>query len=615
MNFYQLENSGMTCLSRLRSFASVSTLAFFALISAFPVSARAENEGQADLDKATEQKLGAQTPNDLADVIKLCESALKKGLDKGNAAFANDLMASSYTQRGSLAASKVYRAVLAAGARAANDDSWPPLRSEALEDLEKGVKLSPKQPQAFFEIAKLNLLPGGDQKKALDALDQTIKLADDDATLRADALLQRSTLRKDPKQRLADLDEAAKALPGNSVVLRRRAILEVDAGKWQDALSDFDKAILVDPKQISTYQMKAELLIKLKKLPEALLALEKGHKAVPDNIELLVAKGQILIALTRYKEAAEELTRALAIDSKSLPILELRAALYEQLGDKAKALGDIEKILEIKPGQPNVMHMRAALLAELGKYEEAVRELQKLHRADPSDSLTMLQMGMLYTSMKKYDKAIEVFTTVLSERPDDPEALRGRADAYLNSGKRAKAEADYEKAFKIDAHDVGMLNNYAWVLATAPEDNLRDGRRAVAMATDACKQTEYKQDYILSTLAAAYAETGDFESARKWAAAAVEAKPSANAEPSRKDELKKELNSYKANKAWRESLPLPEDAKTATQKDSENKASAGTKTDDATAEKNPQTSGTSTKSKKKKKAAPKPEDAETTPEK
>ncbi len=81
---------------------------------------------------------------------------------------------------------------------------------------------------------------------------------------------------------------------------------------------------------------------------------------------------------------------------------------------------------------------------------------------------------------------------------------------------------------KLQPHDVGILNNYAWVLATAPEDKLRDGHRAVALATDACRQTEYKQDYILSTLAAAYAETGDFESARKWSAAAVDAKRRAN---------------------------------------------------------------------------------------
>ena len=130
--------------------------------------------------------------------------------------------------------------------------------------------------------------------------------------------------------------------------------------------------------------------------------------------------------------------------------------------------------------------------------------------------------------------------------------------------------SDYERALKLQAHDVGILNNYAWVLATAPEDKLRDGHRAIALATDACRQTEYKQDYILSTLAAAYAETGDFESARKWAAQAVEVSPGEHAEPSRKDELKKELESYKANKPWREALPL-QDEKTAGDKKAEEK--------------------------------------------
>ena len=85
----------------------------------------------------------------------------------------------------------------AAGARAATDDGWKTYRSEALADLERGLKLSPKQPQAQFEIARLNLLPGGDSRKALEALDKTIALADDDANLRAEALVQRATLRDD----------------------------------------------------------------------------------------------------------------------------------------------------------------------------------------------------------------------------------------------------------------------------------------------------------------------------------------------------------------------------------------------------------------------------------
>jgi tetratricopeptide (TPR) repeat protein len=603
----------MARLSCFRLFASLLTPAFFALaLGALPLAARAANEGQADLDKATEQKLGAQTSSDYSDVIELCESALKKGLDKSNTAFANDLMAAAYSQRGAIKAGKAYHAVLAAGGDVVNDVNWRAYRTEALADLEKGVKLGPKQPGAFFEIAKLNMLPDGDQKRALEALTQTIKLADDDAALRADALLTRSTLHKDAAERLADLNEAAKALPGNAVVLRRRALLEAESGKWKEAVADFDKAIAAEPKQLATYQMEAELLIKLKKLPEALAVLEKGHAAIPNNIELLFAKGQILIAQSKYKEAAVELTKALAIDGANLQILELRAALYEQLGEKANALADIDKILQVKPGQAKYMHMRAALLADSGKYDLALKELQSLRRLDPEDSLTLLQMGMLYSTMKKYDKAVDIYTRMLADRPDDVEAIRGRGDALLNIGKRSGAVADYERALKLEPHDVGILNNFAWVLATAPEDNLRDGRRAIVLATDACKQTKYQEDYILSTLAAAYAETGDFESARKYSAQSLDAKSSDHAEPTRKDELKKELESYKANKPWRESLPLPEDAKKA----GETKAAAGGKSGDAATANDPQKSSAAKKQKKKKKAVPKPDDTDTpTPEK
>src|SRR5208283_4014069 len=116
--------------------------------------------------------------------------------------------------------------------------------------LEKGVKLTPKQPQAQFEIARLNMLPGGDREKAMEALNKTIAQADDDAMLRAEALIQRSGLRDkdDNRQRLADLDEAVRALPGNAAVLRKRGLVRAEAAKWDDALADLDKAIAAEPK-------------------------------------------------------------------------------------------------------------------------------------------------------------------------------------------------------------------------------------------------------------------------------------------------------------------------------------------------------------------------------
>ena len=71
--------------------------------------------------------------------------------------------------------------------------------------------------------------------------------------------------------------------------------------------------------------------------------------------------------------------------------------------------------------------------------------------------------------------------------------------------------------------------------------------RAVELALRACELSEYKKPHILSTLAAAYAEIGDFDTAIKWSSKAVEISPE-----DIQDQLKDELKSYKKGKPWRE---------------------------------------------------------------
>ena len=177
--------------------------------------------------------------------------------------------------------------------------------------------------------------------------------------------------------------------------------------------------------------------------------------------------------------------------------------------------------LELRPDLPTALRTRAMLLADAGRLDEAIADLQKSLQTDPKDTATLLQLGTLETA-RKPAKAVEIFSSVLKLLPDEWQAFRGRGDAYLNLGRQAEAVADYEQGLQREPNDPGTLNNLAWVLATSPDAKLRDGRRAVRLATAAGEATGYKRAYILSTLAAAYAETGDFPSARKWSAKAIE---------------------------------------------------------------------------------------------
>jgi Tfp pilus assembly protein PilF len=156
---------------------------------------------------------------------------------------------------------------------------------------------------------------------------------------------------------------------------------------------------------------------------------------------------------------------------------------------------------------------------------------------------------LLYRTKKDLAKAFETFDAALAIDANNWFLRYGRADLYLSVGKHAEAVKDYEIAFESQPDESGLLNNFAWLLATSPDDKVRNGRRAIKLATKACELTDHKMPHILSTLAAAYAETGDFESAKRWSKKAVEIATEEN-----REQLSKELASYEGSHAWRELL-------------------------------------------------------------
>ena len=599
-------------MNRMLQILSASFLLAAAFCTA-PLSAA--DEGQDDLNKATEKKMSATTINDLNEIIQLTESALKKGLDDANKDFANKMLASTLTQRGG---------VLAAGTvmlfRAnPSDPRWEQIRQQALADLERGIKLDSKQPQALIAVAQMNVLPKGDMKRAKEAAGQAVDAAGDDAALKAQTLLLRAKLEENLDKRLADMNEAVRLAGDDAGIVLDRGLLLAAMGKDEEALADIDKSLQLSPDNAAAYEDKSMLLARMKKFDEALAANDKVQEKMADSPLPLLQRAQIHGQQGKPDEAIEDLTKAYQKDIGNIGIILMRSSLYFEKGDKQKALADADECLRLQPNNAEATRFRALLLVDLDRVEEAVSSIEKIIDHDPKETsknvLTLVQiyfskkqpekalavydkrlekdpdndeylrgravllaemdrldeaasalqklidrnpkdnsqnvlaLAQIYVTKKQSAKALAVYDKYLAKEPENGEYLRGRGDAYLNLGKAAEAIADYERAYKIMPKDSGLLNNFAWVLATATDDKLRDGKRALEMALAACEITDYKLPHILSTLAAAYAETGDFENAKKWSAKAVEI--------GLKDqdaELKKELECYQQNKPWRESL-------------------------------------------------------------
>ena len=96
-----------------------------------------------------------------------------------------------------------------------------------------------------------------------------------------------------------------------------------------------------------------------------------------------------------------------------------------------------------------------------------------------------------------------------------------------------------------------MLNAFAWRLATSPEAELRNGTKAIELATKACELTNWKDVTFVDTLAAAYAETGDFNSAVEWQKKAIDLLPGGEP-PWRQPGYKDRLELYQSGKPYRE---------------------------------------------------------------
>jgi tetratricopeptide (TPR) repeat protein len=100
--------------------------------------------------------------------------------------------------------------------------------------------------------------------------------------------------------------------------------------------------------------------------------------------------------------------------------------------------------------------------------------------------------------------------------PRDADDYIQRGDAFAERGEYEKAAADYREAVRLAPDNAEACNSLAWLLATCPEDPVRDGKRAVELATRACELSGWNDADFLGTLAAAHAECGNFGEAVRW---------------------------------------------------------------------------------------------------
>ncbi len=182
------------------------------------------------------------------------------------------------------------------------------------------------------------------------------------------------------------------------------------------------------------------------------------------------------------------------------------------------------------------------------EYDAAIFYLNKAIEINPKDANAYNSRGAAYFKKGEYDRAISNYTKALEINPEYAMAYNNRGNAYNNKGEYERAISDYTKAIEINPRSAATYNDVAWLLATCPDGNYRDGRKAVENASRACELSQWANAAYLDTLAAAYAEAGEFEQAMKWQLKAIDLSITDN----NKTVMQSHLKLYKAGKPYRE---------------------------------------------------------------
>jgi tetratricopeptide (TPR) repeat protein len=200
---------------------------------------------------------------------------------------------------------------------------------------------------------------------------------------------------------------------------------------------------------------------------------------------------------------------------------------------------------------PGAQDVRRALLKACGgnNCEEIINCCNEAIRLNVNLRVALNFRGNCWRRRREYDRAIKDLDEAIRVDPQLSISYTNRGRTWLDRKEYDKASKDFNRAIRLDPDNPSTYETIAWLFATDPEARVRDGKRAIHLATTACELTNWNSSGALDTLAAAYAEDGQFDVAILFQMKSLE--DSTVPSPAR-DDFRRRLERYKQKKPYRE---------------------------------------------------------------
>lgn len=271
--------------------------------------------------------------------------------------------------------------------------------------------------------------------------------------------------------------------------------------------------------------------------------------------------------------ALADYSRAIERDPEFIDAWSGRSSLYSQRQEHEKAINDLTAILELRPGDLPALHNRAMYKEQVRDYDGAIADYTAIIEgpvdysrfgSSPEQALSLARhyRGKIYQwrtaepakAVADYTEALRLVNEAEDMSPEgrkyEVEMLHWRrGDSHRAIGLYEEADRDYAASFELQPTYGNLLNSWAWLKATCPDPEVRDGERAVELA----EQLGTRRPELLETRAAADAEVGRFDEAVEYQEKALRLLE--GYDEARQTAARERLERYQAGQPFRMTVP------------------------------------------------------------
>jgi tetratricopeptide (TPR) repeat protein len=397
--------------------------------------------------------------------------------------------------------------------------------TQAVAYLDHARQLAPAEFRWAYYLAHAYRLMN-DATRAREAMESAVSLRPADAPART--WLGRLLVDEGrPAEAMPHLEAAVRADPQSAAAPFEMGRAALAQQQFADAVAHFERALALQPAAAGIHYPLAAAYRGLKDDARAAShakSWRQGDVAMADPLmdevgELLRTSLDFAVRGTRALDA-RDWPRAVTLFREGLRTAPNDAALHLNLGTAlymlarpADALAGFETAARLSPGNARAHFNAGVVLGEYGRDDEAIGRFETAVALDPTFVDARFSLADAQRRAGRVEAALAHYRLIIDVDPSASQARFGLAMGLVRLGRYAEARTVLDDAVKAHPDQVGFTHALARVLAAAPDDAVRDGRRALVLVSGLRRSLDSPSPPLLETAAMAEAATGNFREA------------------------------------------------------------------------------------------------------